>query len=67
MGHPRGTRTYNEEKLYSVRLLVVVNILNFQRDLVVMGFNQRDLVESSEYVPQLMILHCIVFPHYTSL
>ena len=24
-------------------------------------------LESSEYVPQLMILHCIVFPHYTFL
>jgi len=55
---------YNEEKLYSVRSLVVVNILNFQRDLVVMRFIQRDLVVSSNYVPQLMILHCIVFPYY---
>ena len=26
---------YNEEKLYSVRSLVVVHILNFQQDLVV--------------------------------
>ena len=26
---------YNEEKLYSVRSLVVVHVLNFQRDLVV--------------------------------
>jgi len=29
---------YNEEKLYSVRSLVVVHILNFQRGLVVMRF-----------------------------
>jgi len=29
---------YNEEKLYSVRSLVVVYIVNFQRDLVVMWF-----------------------------
>jgi len=29
---------YNEEKLYSVRLLVVVHIPNFQRDLIVMRF-----------------------------
>ena len=28
--------------------------------------SQRDLVESSEYVPQLMILHCS-YPHYTFL
>ena len=64
MGHPQVTKMYNEEKLYSVRLLVVVYILNFQRDLVVKRFIQRDLVESAEYVPQLMILHCIAFPHY---
>ena len=34
MGHPQVTKIYNEEKLYSVRPLVVVHILNFQRDLV---------------------------------
>jgi hypothetical protein len=65
---------YNEQNLYSVRSLVVVHILNFQLDLVVMRFFrieliilQRDRVESSEYVPQLMILHCTVFAHYTFL
>jgi len=34
---------YNEEKLYSVRSLVVVHILNFQRDLVVMRFIHIEL------------------------
>jgi len=35
---------YNEEKLYSVRSLVVVRILNFQRDLVVMRFIRIELI-----------------------
>jgi hypothetical protein len=35
---------YNEEKLYSVRSLVVVHILNFQRDLVVMQFIRTELI-----------------------
>ena len=30
VGHPQVTKMYNEEKLYSVRSLVVVHILNFQ-------------------------------------
>jgi len=33
-----STKMYNEEKLYSVRSLVVIQILNFQRDLFVMRF-----------------------------
>ena len=33
VGHTQDTKMYNEEKLYSVRSLVV-HILNFQRDLV---------------------------------
>jgi len=32
------TKMYNEEKLYSVRSIDVVHIVNFQRDLVVMRF-----------------------------
>ena len=35
---------YNEEKLYSVRSLVAVHILNFQRDLVVMRFIRIELI-----------------------
>jgi len=35
---------YNEEKLYSVRSLVVVHILNFQRDLVVMRLIRIELI-----------------------
>jgi hypothetical protein len=34
----------NEEKLYSVRSLVVVHILDFQRDLVVMRFIHIELI-----------------------
>ena len=52
VGHLQVTIMYNEEKLHSVRSLVVVHILNFQLP---------------EHVPQLMILHCVVFPHYTFL
>ena len=35
---------YNEEKLYTVRSLVVVHILNFQRDLVVRRFFRIELI-----------------------
>jgi len=35
---------YNEEKLHSVRSLVVVYILNFQQDLVVMRFIHIELI-----------------------
>jgi len=35
---------YNEEKLYSVISLVVVQILNFQRDLVVVRFVRIELI-----------------------
>jgi len=34
VGHPQVTKIYNEEKLYSVRSLVVVHVLNFQQGLV---------------------------------
>ena len=51
MGLPQVTKMYNEEKVYSIRSLVV----NFQ----------RALFESSEYVPQLKILHCIIVPHFS--
>jgi len=38
---------YNEEKLYSVRSLVVVHIVNFQRDIVVMRFIHIELIPRS--------------------
>jgi len=44
VGHPQITKMYNEEKLYSVRSLVVVYILNFQRDLVVIRFIRIELI-----------------------
>ena len=44
LGHPQVTKMYNEEKLYSVRSLVAVHILNFQRDLVVMRFIRTELL-----------------------
>jgi len=59
---------YNEEKLYSARSVVVVHILNVQREMAetCRQPNKTDtktvvlsnfLVESSQYVPQLMILY----------
>ena len=44
MGHPLVKKMYNEEKLYSVRSLVVVHIVNFQRDLFVMRFIHIELI-----------------------
>ena len=44
MGHPQVTEMYNEEKTIQVRSLVVVHILNFQRDLVVMRFIRIELI-----------------------
>ena len=44
MGLPQVTKIYTEEKLYSVRSLVVVHILNFQLDLVVMRFIHIELI-----------------------
>jgi hypothetical protein len=35
---------YNEEKLYILRSLVVVHILNFQLDLIVMRFIRIELI-----------------------
>ena len=58
--------TTNDLTLYSFSSLYIF----MTRGLAHSGRNMlswRDLVESSEYVPQLMILHCIVFPHYTFL
>jgi len=44
---------YNEQKLYSVRSLVVVHILNFQRDLVVMLFIRIELICSTSKVDRV--------------
>ena len=44
MGHPHVTKMYSEEKLYSVRSLFAVHILNFQRDLFVMRFIDIELM-----------------------
>ena len=47
MGHPQVTKIYNEEKQYSVRSLVVVHIVNFQRHFVVMRFIRIELIMCS--------------------
>ena len=44
VGHPQVTEMYNEEKLYIVRSLVAVHIVNFQRDLVVVRFICLELI-----------------------
>jgi len=43
VGHPQVTKIYSEEKLYSVRTLVVVHILNFQQDFI-MRFIRIELI-----------------------
>jgi hypothetical protein len=44
VGHPQVTKMYNEGKQYSVRTLVAVHIVKFQRDLVVMRFIHIELI-----------------------
>jgi len=46
VGHLQVTKMYNEEKLYSVRSLVVVHILNFQH-LVIVRFIRIELITCS--------------------
>jgi len=66
---------YNEEKLYSVRTLVVVHILNFQRDLVAMRFIRIELIicSTSKHnsddasIDQLTLLFYIVAKHISTL
>ena len=50
---------YNEEKLYSVRSLVVIHILNFQRDLIVMRFIRIELICSTSNVGRVNSTTCI--------
>ena len=61
---------YNEEKLYSVRSIVLVHVLNFEQDLFVMRFIRIELITCStskvgrdkvHIHVQLMIILCIVF------
>ena len=47
--------SYNKEKLYSVRSLVVVHIVNFQRDLVVMRFIRIELIFSTSKVERIKV------------
>ena len=44
VGHPQVTKIYNEEKVYSIRTLVFVHILSFQRDLVVLVLSILKLI-----------------------
>jgi len=50
---------YNEEKLYSVRSLVVVHIVNFQRDLVVMRFIRIELTICSTNKVDKVHIHAV--------
>ena len=51
---------YNKEKLYSVRSLVAVHILNFQRDLVVMRFIHIELICATGKVDRVEVHICDV-------
>ena len=44
MDHPEVIKIYDEEKLYSVRSLVVVHIVNFQRDRFIIRFIRIELI-----------------------
>ena len=44
VGHPQIRKIYNEEKIYSIRTLVVVHILRFQRDLIVLWLSILKLI-----------------------
>jgi len=50
---------YNEEKLYSVRSLVAVHIVNFQRDLVVMRFIHIELITCSTSKVDTVKVHTV--------
>jgi len=51
---------YNENNLYSVRSLVAVNILNFQRDLVAMRFIRIELItRSTSKVDRAKYIHML--------
>jgi len=52
---------YNEEKLYSVRSLVVVHILNFQRELVLMQFIHIELITCSTSEVDSVKVHIHIF------
>ena len=44
VGHLQVTKIYNEDKIYSIRTLVVVHILSFQRDLIVLRLSILKLI-----------------------
>jgi len=46
VGHPQVTKIYNQEKIYSIRSLLVVHILSFQRDLIVMRLSILKLLDT---------------------
>ena len=67
MGHPQVTKMFNEENLYSIRALVVVHILNFQRDLIVMRFIHIELICSTSKVDGVKVhIHvvCLLTNHF---
>jgi hypothetical protein len=51
---------YNKEKLYSVRSLVAVHILNFQRDLVFIRFIHIELICATGKVDRVKVHICHV-------
>ena len=59
MDHPQVAKIYNEEKLYSVRSLVAVHIVNVQRDLVVMLFIHIELITCSTSKVDRVKLHVL--------
>ena len=64
MGHPQVTKMYNEENLYSVRSLVVVHVLEFQRDLAVIRFIHFELITCSTSKVDRLKIHIYIYILY---
>ena len=61
MGHVQVTKIYNEEKIYSIRTLVVVHILNFKRDLFVLRLSILKLIIYSKfYLSNILLVSILI-------
>jgi len=55
-GHPQVTKVYNEKKIYSIRTLVVLHILSFQRDPFVLRLSILKLIlYSTLYLSNILL------------
>jgi hypothetical protein len=59
VGYLQVTKTYNKEKIYSIRTLVVVPIQSFQRDLVVLRLSILKLIIYSSGKDDSVYIHVV--------